>query len=279
MGPPVVRAAIGVAVLLLASGCTTPEALPAPTFIAVDGVGHTYAGGFNFFVGGGVAAFDCNQDRMPDLFLAGGEGPSTLLVNRSEPGEIDFEEAVGTEPMNGVTGAYPIDLDSDGLLDLAVLRFGENVLLQGLGDCRFERANERWGFDGGAEWTTAFSARWTEDGFPDLALGNYLVVVEDEDRRSDWTCEENALLSGAVDGFGPATALRPSHCTLSLLFTDWDGSGSADLRVSNDRHYYVDGQEQLWDLGGPTPSEFTADDGWRRLEIWGMGIALSLIHI
>lgn len=259
--------------LLLATGCASPEALPAPAFNAVAGIDHTYQGDFNFFVGGGVAAFDCNQDRMPDLFLAGGEGPSTLLVNRSIPGEIAFEDAAGTEPMDGVTGAYPVDFDSDGLLDLAVLRFGENVLLRGLGDCRFERANEAWSFDGGEEWTTAFSARWTDDGFPDIALGNYLVVVEDENRRDDWTCADNTLLEGGSDGFGTATALQPSHCTLSLLFDDWNRSGSADLRVSNDRHYYVDGQEQLWDLSGAEPFEFTADDGWRRLEIWGMGIA------
>ena len=37
---------------------------------------------------------------------------------------------------------------------------GENVLLRGLGDCRFERANEALGFDGGDRWTTAFSATW-----------------------------------------------------------------------------------------------------------------------
>jgi hypothetical protein len=39
-----------------------------------------------------------------------------------------------------VTGAYPLDVDGDGHLDLAVLRLGENVVLRGLGGCRFERA-------------------------------------------------------------------------------------------------------------------------------------------
>jgi enediyne biosynthesis protein E4 len=48
-----------------------------------------------------------------------------------------------------VTGAYPVDIDSDGITDLVVLRVGETVLLRGLGDCAFERANESWGFDGG----------------------------------------------------------------------------------------------------------------------------------
>ena len=51
--------------------------------------------------------------------------------------------------LDAVTGAYPIDVDSDGVTDLVVLRWGENVSLRGLGDCRFERANEAWGSKAG----------------------------------------------------------------------------------------------------------------------------------
>jgi len=74
-------------------------------------------------------------------------------------------------------------------------------------------------------------------------------------------------------------ALAPTWCTLSMLFSDWDRSGRRDLRVSNDRHYYSergDGQEQLWRLApGEPPRLYTADDGWQRVRIWGMGIASS----
>ena len=52
--------------------------------------------------------------------------------------------------LTGVTGAYPLDIDGDGITDLAVLRVGETELLRGLGDCRFERANEAWGADADA---------------------------------------------------------------------------------------------------------------------------------
>ena len=57
-----------------------------------------------------------------------------------------------------MTGAYPLDIDGDGRVDLAILRLGENVILRGLGGCRFERANEALGIDGGDGLTTAFSA-------------------------------------------------------------------------------------------------------------------------
>ncbi len=61
-----------------------------------------------------------------------------------------------------------------------------------------------------------------------------------------------------------------------MLFSDWDGSGRRDLRISNDRHYYDNavGQEQLWrfDAGRP-PRLYTEADGWALLRLWGMGIA------
>ena len=34
--------------------------------------------------GGGIAAFDCNDDGYPDLAFAGGEGMSSFYVNKSE---------------------------------------------------------------------------------------------------------------------------------------------------------------------------------------------------
>jgi len=44
--------------------------------------------------------------------------------------------------------------------------------------------------------------------------------------------------------------------------------------VSNDRHYYRDGEEQLWRIvPGKAPHLYTREEGWMPLQIWGMGIA------
>ena len=76
------------------------------------------------------------------------------------------------------------------------------------------------------------------------------------------------------DGYASPIALSPGYCTLSILFSDWSRSGQRDLRVSNDRHYYREGEEQLWRIApGEAPREYTEADGWRPLQIWGMGIA------
>src|SRR5690606_13005337 len=62
----------------------------------------------------------------------------------------------------------------------------------------------------------------------------------------------------------------PGFCTLSMLITDWRRSGQPELRVSNDRHYYVrGGYEQMFRLN---PLEERTED-WPRVSLWGMGIA------
>lgn len=236
---------------------------------------HRYEGGWEHFVGGGVAVFDCNGDRRPDAFVAGGSETAKLLVNTSVTpgGRVVFvDRTTDSTGLRDVTGAYPLDIDSDGAMDLAVLRVGENVLLRGDGECGFVRANEGWGFDGGARWTTAFSATWEQGrAFPTLAFGNY---VDRSDPDGPFrACDVNRLYRPVPNGYGAPLDLSPGHCALSLLFSDWNRAGRADLRVSNDRHYYVrDGQEQLWRMGA-VPTLYGEDDGWRPLRIWGMGIA------
>jgi len=228
-------------------------------------------------VGGGVSAFDCNADGKPDLFFAGGANPAALYRNDSAVGgALAFTRLRDpVTDLTDVTGAYPIDIDGDGITDLVVLRFGENVILRGLGDCRFERANEAWAFDGGAAPTTAFSATWEGAAtLPTLAFGNY--VVHDPNGGAD-TCSDDALVRPDPEGAGYAApiALTPGYCALSVLFSDWDRSGRSDLRISNDRHYYGDvGQEQLWRIeAGQAPVQYTKADGWMPLQIWGMGIS------
>ena len=265
---------------VLGGSATPTTALAAPTFVdeaAASGLDHTYDGDSRFFVGGGVAVLDCDTDGFPDLFLAGGSSPAALFRNAGEAGEpLRFERlADAATDLPDVTGAYPLDIDGDGQTDLAVLRAGENVLLRGIGDCRFERANERWAFDGGDARTMAFSATWERnDALPTLAVGDYIAL--DEIGTPLPPCPDNALVRPTAGGdrYDVPTALSPGHCPLSMLFSDWDRSGRRDLRVSNDRQYYSDGQEQLWRIApGEAPVAYAGEDGWARMQIFGMGIA------
>ena len=282
----VVVALIGVGVgaawfvALRGGGATPTIALVAPHFVdetTLAGVDHTYGGNSTFSVGGGVAVFDCNGDDKPEMYLAGGANPAALYRNESAAaGALRFSPVHDpATDIAGVNGAYPFDLDGDGNVDLAVLRVGENILLRGLGDCRFERANEAFGFDGGNAQTTAFSATWEGSAtLPTIAIGNYLKL--DAAGESGLDCDTSELVRPASSGmtYGSPTALAPGFCTLAMLFSDWDRSGRRDLRVTNDRHYYSDGSDQLWRAAaGEPPRLYSAADGWVAMQIWGMGIA------
>jgi hypothetical protein len=287
----VIAAGIGVVVLGSAgglgwlaatgSGPFAPGGPVTPRFVeetASAGMATTYDGPFAYFTGGGLAVLDCDDDGRPDIYVAGGANPAGLYRNESARGGPLRFSPVGSAvtDLTDVTGAYPLDIDGDGITDLAVLRIGGNVLLRGTGNCGFEPANDRFALDGGAAPTMAFAATWEgSNALPTLAFGNY--VNPDATGVAD-KCVDNVLVRPAgstpSSGYAAPLPLHPSWCTLSLLFSDWSGTGHRDLRVSNDRHFYIDGQEQLWRIEpGATPREFTEADGWVKVNVEGMGIA------
>ena len=275
--------------LVAVSGPQAAEEKPAEFLMDVPdfheeaiaaGIRHQYTGPWEYFVGGGVASFDCSGDRKPDVFLAGGTSVARLYVNRSSTGgELKFEEVptgIDDKDLIKVLGVYPVDIDNDRIVDLVLLRLGENIVLRGRGGCKFEKINKQFAIDGGREWTTAFAATWEEGRtFPTLAFGNYV------DRAAPGTpfgtCSPNVLMRpqpGDKPDYSEPKALDPSYCTLSMLFTDWNNSGQRDLRVTNDRQYYRGGQEQLWAMPPNGPAKlFSAGQGWKFVKIWGMGIA------
>ena len=267
----------------LARSIGAEPAVAIPSFVeetASAGIDSVYSGEWEYMAGGGVATFDCNGDGFPDMLLAGGASPAKFYRNTStRGGALHFEEQKSGLELDKVTGAYPLDVDGDGITDIVLLRVGENVVMRGLGNCRFERANELWGFDGGDAWTTAFAATWERGAlWPTLAIGNY---IDRHQETSPWgSCTDNWLhRPGDADGkpqrkFAAPLALKPSYCALSMLFTDWNRSGTPSLRISNDREYYEGGQEQLWHVEpNQPPVLYTELEGWKPLRIWGMGIA------
>ncbi|GGD22310.1 CRTAC1 family protein [Sinisalibacter lacisalsi] len=260
-----------VAALILLPGI----ALADPAFRPVSVPDHVYAGGWEHFVGGGVAAFDCNDDLFPELFVAGGSNDATLFLNETETrgGATRFRSATPEAlSLTGVIGAYPLDIDGDGRLDLAVLRVGQNLLLKGGAACSFAPFGPELGFRSDDRWTTSFTATWEQgQRLPTLAFGNYVDRTNPEGPFE--ACDVNHLYRPKNSVYSEPIRLEPGYCALSALFSDWNRQGRADLRLSNDRHYYVrGGEEQLWAMEA-TPRLYSADEGWRSYSLWGMGIA------
>ncbi len=107
-------------------------------------------------------------------------------------------------------------------------------------------------------------------------IGNY---IDPEADMEPWgSCTDNWLhrpeATQPQRKFANPLPLTPSYCALSMLFTDWNRSGTPSLRVSNDREYYKGGREQMWHVDpGKVPALYTEEEGWKYLRIWGMGIA------
>ncbi|WP_370205264.1 CRTAC1 family protein [Pararhodobacter marinus] len=247
-------------------GAATP-ALATPRFQDLSDTlpRHVYDGGWEHFVGGGVAVFDCNGDARPEILAAGGTNPMLFLRNR---GDMVFE--AGPFPtLTGATGAYPLDLDGDGILDLYILRAGADRVLRGGANCRFEDVTDAWGFPQDDRWTTAFTA-WWEDGASrlTLAIGHYVDRSNPEGPFE--ACDTNSLMIPQTEGWREER-LEPGFCALSMLASR-DARGRPTLRISNDRHYYVrGGYEQMWDIA--EHRFLTPEDGWQHVSLWGMGIA------
>ena len=261
-------------------GWTGPIASPSIARFVEEtetaGLQSRFEGEDEFMVGGGVAVFDCDADGLPEVYVTGGVNKAKFYRNRStRGGPLKLQEQRSGLELTSATGAYPLDIDGDSNMDLVVLRVGEVEVFRGLGQCKFERANALWNIQTGNDWHTAFSATWEPgQSWPTLALGTYY-----DRSRPDFpwgTCTPGVLLRPDPRGgrFAAPEPLAPGYCALSMLFSDWNRSGQASLRVSNDREYYKGGQEQLWKIQpGKAPTTYTTDEGWKRLQIWGMGIA------
>jgi enediyne biosynthesis protein E4 len=266
-------------VTLCMLGASAVAAPPLPRFVEETdsaGLQSRFDGEAEFLIGGGVATFDCDGDGLPEVYVTAGVNKAKFYRNRSaRGGPIKLlEERSGLELINAI-GAYPMDIDGDGNTDLVVLRVGEVQVFKGLGDCKFQRANEAWAVQSSNGWHSAFSATWERgQNWPTLAIGTYVDRTKPD---FPWgSCTPGMLLRPAVGGkkFAPPAPLLPGHCALSMLFSDWNRSGEAALRVSNDREYYKNGQEQLWQVKpAQAPTLYTAAQGWKPLQIWGMGIA------
>ena len=98
---------------LTASEVQTPSELSVPIFqeqANEAGVDHQYTGEWEFFVGGGGAAFDCDGNRLPDVFFAGGSSAAQLFRNTSLPGgELRFKSVelnLSVAEKTDIVGAY-----------------------------------------------------------------------------------------------------------------------------------------------------------------------------
>ena len=251
----------------------------APRFVddtSASSIEHSYDGVYEHFVGGGVAVFDCNGDGRDELYFAGGTSPAALYLNESPVGGASCFEQVASPvtDLTDVTGAYPLDVDSDGRLDLVVLRLGSNEVLRGLGRLPLRgrhqrtRRGRRDGLDGRVQRARGRARTRCRR----LAFGNYLVP---DHQRTAPTAGSRGCRSDGARPTQPPIALSPGllHPVGAVQRLGPIGAARPPRR-QRPPDTTTTGEEQLWRIApGQPPPLYTAADGWHPLQIWGMGIA------
>jgi hypothetical protein len=215
-------------------------------------------------VPGGLAVFDYNGDRRPDIFFT--NGARTPLLDKSaaehwnrlyrNDGGMRFTDVTAEAGVSGVgyaMGAAAADYDNDGDVDLFVAGVRQHQLLRNRGDGRFEDVTPAAGIASG-EWAAA--GGWFDydlDGRLDLLVVNYVQWSPDTARycgdqarglriychprffqglpnrlyrnRGDGTFEDVSARAGLLKHIGKG---------MSVAFADYDRDGRVDAFVTND---------------------------------------------
>ena len=213
---------------------------------------------------GGVAAFDFNNDGLPDIFFTNGaaipslrkESPkywNRLFRNDGGWKFTDITEKAGLQGEGYSNGVAAGDFDNDGHVDLFVAGVYRNFLYRNRGDGTFEDItsksgikNDRWNAAAGwfdfdndglldlfvvnySKWDTSFD-RYCGDSSRSLRVychPKYFQTVSNQlyRNRGDGTFEDVTMKSGIGKHMGRG---------MSVAFADYDGDGYMDAFVTND---------------------------------------------
>ena len=187
---------ISVGAVLLAAYQPGPQDLQIPQFVDItahSGISFHHINGEasvkNYIFeakGGGVGAFDFDNDGWMDILLVQGStlerfkqgknpGPA-LYQNR---GDGTFEDVTAKSGLKAEQSGWGMgvsfgDYDNDGFADIYLTCLGPNILYHNNGDGTFTDVTDRAGV-GDARWgTSAAFGDYDRDGYLDLYVCNYL---------------------------------------------------------------------------------------------------------
>lgn len=211
-----------------------------------------------FYMGGGVAMGDFNQDGLQDVYFTGNMVANKLYLNQ---GELKFQdittEAGVAADDRWITGCAVVDINADGKDDIYVSVAGKwtsrkNILYINLGNDehgipKFEDQAEAFGLadEGGSIQTTFFD--YDQDGDLDVFVANYEPTPFGYTTREykrlieqvTWEQSDHLYRNNGDQTFTDVTAeagMLRFGLSIGVIANDFNHDGFTDLYVSNDFH-------------------------------------------
>ena len=205
----------------------------------IDNIYDVYEGLF----GGGVVAFDYNNDGYEDLYITGGKSQDILYKNNGNGTFKDVINGSGLlkDSLMVTTGVSSADVNKDGYIDLLVTtitsqnnhpndknKMSSNLLYINNGDGTFSDLTSKYGLQKRNFSTSSSFGDINADGYPDLFIANYF---------KDFYFDDNPLGSHRL-------SLLNNYSIQSNYET-----GQDELYINIDGKYFKDVSDLLVDAG------------------------------
>lgn len=212
--------------------------------------------------GGGVCAFDVNNDGFDDLYITGGKGNDVLYLNQHNGTFKNITDGSGLEiTRHFITqGVVSADINKDNLTDLYITTITSrdsvqiipramNLLFLNLGNNKFKDVTKEYKLDQFVSFSTGANFGDVNcDGYPDLYVGNYFQDFQGELKEindativnSNRTAYGYLLINHKGKYFvNEYTGYGLGHKGFGFggVFTDYDNDHDQDLFVNQDFGY------------------------------------------
>lgn len=295
---------------LLATACGGRGAGPFRDTTRVSGVDFSYRSDMVEAklvanLGGGAALADYDNDGKLDLFLSNSvrkykaasnaDNCGKLFRGRSDGTFQDVTAASGIRQCGWGVGAWWVDLDNDGFLDLYITNLGGNELWHNNGNDTFTLASAGLFPDDRRYSIPAAFLDANRDGRLDVFIGNYVVTSLEEESKRTLSAQKlpdeydppgaSFFLQRSDGAFVDATASSgvsaPKGRTIGAIAFDFNGDGITDLYVADDQSpnylYRGRGEGTFEDVSAETGTDAPPEGptAFGRRHRSGMGLAVA----